>query len=75
MIHYSSIIYRRNTNKRRDFDLKEIKKHNLEKLLDKEVLRNTHRGYVNKKGNPVGYHNTVNKTYMEDYYVDLADRI
>lgn len=55
--------------------MKEIKKHNLEKLLDKEVLRNTHRGYINKKGNPVGYHNTVNKTYMEDYYVDLADRI
>lgn len=55
--------------------MKEIKKHNLQKLLDKGVLKNSHKGYVNKKGHYVGYHNTVNKTYMEDYYVDLADRI
>lgn len=40
-------------------------------LMDKGILKNTHRGFFNRKGNYVGHYTTCgNKTYIEDYYVD-----
>ena len=41
--------------------------------MDKGIIRNTHKGYINKKGYHVGYYKTTgNKRYIEDYYADKA---
>lgn len=57
------------------FQIKEISKQDIQKLLDAGILRNTHRGYVNKKGNPVGYYRTsgaARKRWIQDWYADIA---
>lgn len=41
-------------------------------LLENGVIRNTHKGYVNRKGHHVGFYKTVNKMYIEDWYSDKA---
>lgn len=57
--------------------IKQISKAQIEKLLKDGVIRNTRRGYVNAKGNHVGYYKTSGggkKRYIEDYYVDLLEK-
>ena len=42
------------------------------------ILRNTHRGYVNRKGNKVGYYRTTGvgrKRYIEDWCADKAQKL
>ena len=51
-------------------NIKKISKEEIDKLLSKGVIRNTKDGYVNRKGNHVGYYKTVHKRYIEDYYID-----
>lgn len=51
--------------------IKIISKKEMKMLMDKGILKNTHRGFFNRKGNYVGHYTTCgNKTYIEDYYVD-----
>lgn len=53
--------------------IKPISKKEIEKLVEKGVIRNTHTGYVNNKGYHVGYYKTSgNKRYIEDYYANKA---
>lgn len=51
--------------------MKIITKEKLQKLLDNGILRNTHRGYVNKKNNQVAFYKSRNHLYTEDYYADM----
>lgn len=44
-------------------------------LLEKGILRNTHKGYVDRKGHHVGHYKTVNKQYIEDYFSNLANKL
>ena len=60
------------------FQIKEISKQDIQKLLDAGILRNTHRGYVNKKGNPVGYYRTsgaARKRWIQDWYADKVKEL
>lgn len=41
-------------------------------LLSNGIIKNTHKGYVNSRGNHVGHYKTVNKEYIEDRYADEA---
>ena len=53
--------------------IKPISKKEIEKLMDKGIIRNTHKGYINKKGYHVGYYKASgNNRYIEDYYADKA---
>lgn len=52
--------------------IKYVSKTEIEKLLSEGVIRNTKHGYVNCKGNPVGYYRTkgvAKKRYIEDKYL------
>lgn len=51
--------------------IKQISKQGIEKLLKDGVIRNTRNGYVNSKGEHIGFYKTVHKKYIEDYYADL----
>lgn len=42
----------------------------MERLLKDGIIRNTKYGYVDNKGNVIGYHRTVHKMYIEDFYAD-----
>lgn len=55
--------------------LKEINKEAVELLEKKKIIRNSGRGYVDKFGNVVGFYRTRNKRYIEDKYVDIANRL
>ena len=47
-----------------------MKKENDKKLLSEGVIRNTKHGYVDRKGEHVGYYKTCgNKRYIEDRFV------
>lgn len=50
--------------------IKQISQNGIKYLLDIGIIHNTRKGYINKKGQRIGYHKTVNKIYIEDYYVD-----
>ena len=52
--------------------IKQISKQGIETLLKDGVIRNTHNGYVNSKGESIGFRKTVHKKYIEDYYADLV---
>ena len=52
--------------------IKEISKHEIEKLLSEGVIRNTKRGYIDRNGNIIGCYRTkgvAKKRYIEDKYV------
>ena len=50
--------------------IKYISKNEIEKLLSEGVIRNTKRGYVDHRGEQVGYYKTCGgKSYIEDKYV------
>ena len=58
-------------NKSKDVKIiKQISKSEIEKLLSKDVIRNTRRGYVDRRGEYIGYYKTCGgKRYIEDKYV------
>ena len=65
-------------NRKECFIIKQITKQEIQKLLDAGILRNTHRGYVNRKGNQVGYYRTTgvgHKRYIQDWYADKAKKL
>lgn len=50
--------------------IKQISKNEVEKLLSEGVIRNTKHGYVDRKGEQIGYRKTCgNKRYIEDRFV------
>lgn len=50
--------------------IKCISKNEIEKLLSEDVIRNTRRGYVDRRGEHIGYYKTCGgKRYIEDKYV------
>nr|DAE89679.1 MAG TPA: hypothetical protein [Bacteriophage sp.] len=52
--------------------IKYISKNEIEKLLSEGVIRNTRRGYVDRRGEQIGYYRTkgvARKRYIEDKYV------
>ena len=50
--------------------IKYISKNEIEKLLSEGVIRNTRRGYVDRRGEHIGYYKTCGgKRYIEDKYV------
>lgn len=53
----------------------EIKKEAVALLESKKVIRNSDKGYVDKFGNVVGFYRTRNKRYIEDKYVNIANRL
>lgn len=55
--------------------MKEIKKEEIELLESKKIIRNSQRGYVDKFGNVIGFYKTRNKRYIEDKYVNIAQRL
>lgn len=55
--------------------MKEITKEEMTVLKERDLIRNSHLGYVDKNGNKVGYCKTCNKRYIEDSYADTAKRI
>lgn len=55
--------------------MKEIKKEEIELLINKGVIHNTNKGFVNKNGCIVGFYKTTNKRYIEDKYVDIAEKL
>lgn len=55
--------------------MKEIKKNELETLVNNRVVRNSKFGYVNRYGDTVGFYKTRNKMYIEDKYVDMARKL
>ncbi len=55
--------------------MKEIKKEEMELLIKNNVIRNTIRGYEDRRGNSTGFYRTRNKRYIEDKYVDIAKRL
>ena len=54
--------------------LKEIKKEAIELLEKKNVILNSSKGYVDKFGNVIGFYRTRNKRYIEDKYVNIAEK-
>lgn len=60
------------------FYLKQITKQEIQKLLDAGIIRNSSKGYVNRKGNEVGYYRTsgaAKKRYIQDWYADKAQTL
>lgn len=52
--------------------IKQISKNEIEKLLSEGVIRNTRRGYVDHRGEHIGYYRAkgvARKRYIEDKYV------
>lgn len=54
--------------------MKEIKKEAIELLEKKNVILNSSKGYVDKFGNVIGFYRTRNKRYIEDKYVNIAEK-
>lgn len=56
--------------------IKLVTKKEMEKLLSHGYLRQTHTGYVNNKGQHVGYYKTCGgKRYITDWYADKAKQL
>ena len=57
--------------------MKEISKEGIQKLIEKNFLKNTGKGYVNpKKDYRVGYYKTCGgHRYIEDFYADMAKKL
>lgn len=57
------------------FYLKEISKEEVQILEKNNLIHNTVRGYVNRRGESVGFYRTRNKRYIEDRFADTAKRL
>ena len=55
--------------------MKEVTKKEMEVLIVNKVVSNTIRGFVDSKGNVVGFYRTRHKRYLEDKYVDIAKKL
>lgn len=55
--------------------MKEITKEAIEALERNNVIRNTSDGFVDHRGNSIGFHKARKKRYVEDKYVDIAARL
>lgn len=55
--------------------MKEIKKEEIELLIKNNIIRNTIRGYEDRRGNSTGFYRTRNKRYIEDKFADIAKRL
>lgn len=47
----------------------------MKKLIDNGYMRNTKKGYVDKKGSAVTYYRTRNKIYIEDKFANIAKKL
>ena len=55
-------------------NIKEITKQEMDLLINKGIIINTNRGYVDNKGNDIGFYRTrgvAKKRYVKDKYVNL----
>lgn len=55
-------------------NIKEITKQEMDLLINKGIIINTNHGYVDNKGNDIGFYRTkgvAGKRYVKDKYVDL----
>lgn len=55
--------------------MKEITNEAIKKLLDSNIIKNTNKGFVDHRGNTIGFHRARQKRYIEDKYVDMAVRL
>ncbi len=55
--------------------MKEISKKQINLLVKNGILKNTKKGYVDKNGEPSGFYRTVNKTFIQDKYIDIANNL
>ena len=55
--------------------MKQITKEEMQKLIDNHYIKNTGRGFVDRRGYTVGFYRTKKKRYIEDKYVDIANRL
>lgn len=55
--------------------MKEITKEEMELLLNKGIVRNSHHGFVDKNGFIIGFYRTRNKRYIEDKYIGIAKKL
>ena len=71
ILHFQLLSYSIVGNKLKDVKIiKYISKNEIEKLLSEGVIRNTRRGYVDRRGEHIGYYKTCGgKRYIEDKYV------
>lgn len=55
--------------------MKQITKEDMNLLLEKNIIQNSHRGMINKQNNCIGYYRSKNKIYIEDKYADIAKNL
>lgn len=55
--------------------MKLINKEEMKKLENHGDIRNTVRGYVDKRGFTIGFYRTRHRTYIEDKYADIAKKL
>ena len=55
--------------------IKEVNAKEMELVVKNKVVYNSKKGFVDKKGYPVGFYRTKNKRYIEDKYVDIAKKL
>jgi len=57
------------------FNIKQISKKEMEKLIKNEYIINQYGGFRDKRGYEVGFYRTKNKRYIEDKYVAIAQKL
>ena len=57
------------------FIIKPITRKEIELLLKKKIIKNSHKGMVDKNNNLIGYYGTKSKIYIEDKYVNMAQKL
>lgn len=68
----SPMLRKREFIKKEGIIIKLISKQDIQTLLDKGIITNTNRGYVNRNGHKIGYYKTCGgKRYIQDKYVDI----
>lgn len=60
--------------KRMVFIIKEITKEEINILIDRKIISNSSKGFTDKRGHIIGFYRTRNKRYIEDKYVNLAQK-
>ena len=55
--------------------MKEVKKQEMNVLVESGIIKNTTQGFIDGRGYPVGFYRTRNKRYLEDRYVDMAKNL
>lgn len=55
--------------------MKQISKEEMKKLEKAKIVKNSSIGYVDNNGEVVGFYRTRNRRYIEDKYVDIANKL